>query len=58
MVDAKVTAEFLVTGETRHNARSGFFRDGMLCGAVSYGRPGYVMQALPELLRDPGVARA
>jgi NADPH-dependent 2,4-dienoyl-CoA reductase/sulfur reductase-like enzyme len=93
IVDAKVTAEFLATGETRHNERSGlqgfssshfgvtlqgignisvadevrcdgdyrdegwagsrFYRAGTLCGAISYGRPAYIMQALPEMLNEP-----
>lgn len=90
MVDAQITAQFLATGETRHNVRSGLqgfssthfgvtlqgigdisiadeircdgdyraegwagsrsYCDGKLCAVISYGRPAYVMHALPELL--------
>lgn len=35
-------------------AGSRFFRAGKLCAAVSYGRPAYIMQALPELLSELG----
>lgn len=92
IVDAQVTAQFLVAGETRHHTRSGlqgfssthfgvtlqgigntaiadeircdgdyheegwagsrFFCEGRLCAAISYGRPAYVMRALPELLSE------
>lgn len=42
-------------GDYRDDGWTGsrFFCAGKLCGAVSYGRPAYIMQALPELLNDP-----
>lgn len=50
--DTSIADEVQCDGDYRTEGWAGsrFFRAGELCAAMSYGRPAYVMQALPELL--------